>query len=104
MPAAKPTPPTTQQSLESKLDQIILHLEKMDKRDKWRTVGGFFKFCITIIPLILLLGSGWYFAQNWQEIMKKMATISASVAAEYSKNQSSGMLEQFMKQYSTPKK
>lgn len=104
MPAAKPTPQTPQQVLETKLDLIILHLEKLDKRDKWRTVGSAVKFCLTIIPLLLLLGSGWYFAQNWQEIMTKMATISASVAAEYSKSQSAGMFEQFMKQYSSPKK
>lgn len=101
MPTEKATTP---QTLEQKLDLIVLHLERLDKRDKMRTVGGFFKFLISLIPILLVVGSGWYFIQHSAEIMKSIANQAASSAAEYTKNQSSGLYEQMMKQYSIPKK
>lgn len=102
MPTEKAAP--APQTLEQKLDLIVLHLERLDKRDKLRTVGGFFKFLISLIPILLILGSGWYFLQHSAEIMKAIANQAASSAAEYTKNQSSGFYEQMMKQYAVPKK
>ena len=76
----------------------------MDRRDRWRTVGGFFRSLIAIIPVILLLWSAWYFVQHGAELMKMIANQAASSAAEYTKGQSQGMLDQFMNQYSYPNK
>ncbi len=102
MPPAKSTPDP--ETIESKLDKILLHLESLDKRDKWRTVGGFFKFLINLIPILFLLGSAWYFLQNGADIMKMIADQAASSAAAYTKDQGSGMFDQLMKQYQPAKK
>lgn len=74
----------------------------MDARDRLRTWGGFFRSLISIIPIILILWSSWYFIKHGPELMKMIADTAASSAAEYTKSQSSGLYEQFMNQYSTP--
>ena len=99
-----PTPTTKPVTVEAKLDQILFHLERMDRRDKLRMIGGFFRGLLGIIPLVLLLLSGWYFVNHGAEFMKMIADQAASSAAHYTKNQSNGMFDQFMKQYSIPKK
>lgn len=100
MPTKTVEPPKT---VETQLDEILMHLRKMDKRDRIRTWGGFVRSLIALVPLVLVLWSGWYFAQHWDEIMKKVADTAASSAAEYTKKQSQGMLDQFMDQYAVPK-
>ena len=58
---------------DDRLDLILLHLERMDRRDRLRTIGGFFKTLITFIPIIILVWSTWYFVAHMDEIMKKFA-------------------------------
>ncbi|MSR67796.1 hypothetical protein EXS65_03165 [Candidatus Peribacteria bacterium] len=99
----KVTPPP--QTLEQKLDRIVLHLERLDKRDKMRTIGGGIRFFVNLIPLALFLGGGWYFINHTEEFMKMIADQAASSAAEYTKNQTKGgIFDQLMKQVTVPKK
>ena len=70
-------------NLEEKLDAIVLHLEHLDRRDRIRTIGGVFRGILALIPLVLLLWSSWYFAENSDEIMKKISDAAASSAAKY---------------------
>ena len=84
--------------VEMKLEEITTILRRMDKRDRMRTWGGLFRSLLAIIPLIIFLWSIWYFAGNWDTIMKQVADQAASSAAEYTKDQSQGMLERFMEQ------
>jgi hypothetical protein len=88
-------------SVEAKLDIIIQHLQRMDTRDKWRTVGGFFRTLIALIPVLLLLWSAWYFVGHGAEMMKMIADQAASSAADYTKNQGSSMFDEMMKKYQT---
>ncbi len=96
----KPLPTT----IENKLDEIIEHLRKLDARDRLRTWGGLLKTLITIIPIILLLWSTWYFITHGQELMKMLSDQAASSAAQYTKTQSESLYDQLMKQYSVPQK
>lgn len=92
-----------EKSVESQLDEILVHLRKMDKRDRMRTWGGFVRSLIALIPLLFVVWSAWYFMGHWSEIMKQVADQAASSAAEYTKKQSQGMFDKFMDQYSVPK-
>ncbi len=94
------TPTTT--TPEQKLDEIIEHLRRMESRDRLRMWGGFFRGLISIIPIILILWSTWYFIQHGADLMKMIADTAASSAAEYTKTQGQGMVDQLMKQYSIP--
>lgn len=73
---AKESPRTT----EDKLDLIVRHLERMDKRDRLRTWGGFFRTIIGFIPLVIFLFSAWYFYNNADEILKKITAEAAEQA------------------------
>lgn len=102
MPPAKSTP--VPETIECKLDKIILHLEKIDRRDRVRMIGGYFKFLISLIPIVFLLVSAWYFIEHGGDILKMIADQAASSAAAYTKDQGSGMFDQLMKQVTVPKK
>lgn len=98
MPKAE-TPPT---SIEEKMEEILVHLRRMDARDKLRTWGGFIRGIIALVPLILLLWSAWYFMEHGAELMKQVADTAASSAAQYTKGQGQSMVDELMKQYSIP--
>lgn len=99
MPKTAPTPDT---SVEAQLSEILEHLRRMDARDRLRTWGGFVRGIIAIVPLILLLWSAWYFVEHGAEMMKMIADTAASSAAEYTKSQGQSMVDELMKQYTTP--
>ncbi len=67
-------------------------------------IGGTIRGCIAIIPILFLVWSVWYFSNHGGDLMKMIADQAASSAAKYTQTQSSGMLDQLMKQYAAPKK
>ncbi|PIR53702.1 hypothetical protein COU75_04660 [Candidatus Peregrinibacteria bacterium CG10_big_fil_rev_8_21_14_0_10_42_8] len=76
-----------------KLDTIVWHLERMDKRDKLRTWGSFFKGLMSIIPVIAFIWGAWYFSQHGDEIMAKIAKQAAEQAAEVTKQGTNSILD-----------
>ena len=89
------------QTTDEKLDKVIFYLQRMDRRDKWRTVGGFCRTLISFIPLFLLLWSAWYIVGHGNELMQTIIKQTASATAEASQNAGQGMVDKFMKQYGT---
>jgi len=79
---------------EDKLDQILEHLANLDRRDRLRTWGGFFKGIIALIPMLIFIYSMWYFYQHGDELLKKIARQAATQAAEVTKEDSQGLLKQ----------
>ncbi len=80
------------------LQQILVHLERMDKRDRMRTWGGLVRTMIAIVPVILFVLASWYAYYNIDAIIKKISEESAKSAAKYTQQQSADFLEQ-MKGY-----
>lgn len=70
--------------IEEKLDVIIHHLERLDRRDRIRMWGGFVHSLLAIVPLLFFLWSAWYLYEHGDELMKKIAAQAAQNAAEYS--------------------
>ena len=79
------------------LEQILLHLERMDRRDRLRTIGGFVRTLIAVIPVIIFLWGSWYAYMHYDELLRKVAEESAKQAAKYTQQQSAGMVEQVQK-------
>ena len=79
---------------DDKLDIIIGHLENIDRRDKLRMRTGFIKGMISIIPGIAFIIGLWYFYQNGDEIMAKIARTAAEQAMEATKAGTNGLLQQ----------
>ena len=88
-----PAPKTTEQ----KLDVIVEHLENMDRRDRLRTWGAFFRSLISMIPIVLLLWSVWYTYQHGAELLEMISKEAAKQAAEATK-QSAGDLQEQLRQ------
>ncbi len=91
--ATAPSPQNAAQEMTKTLKDILLHLERMDKRDKLRTWGGFVRSMIAMIPLILTVWGIWYFYANMDKILSDITEQAARKAAEYSKSSSEKFLE-----------
>ncbi len=87
----KPEPTTG----EEKLEEILLHLRRMDARDRVRTWGGFFRGIITLIPTLVFLWGTWYFVQHGDELMSKVAKIAAEQAAAVTQMGTKNFMDQF---------
>ncbi|HAI98345.1 TPA: hypothetical protein DCL30_02240 [Candidatus Peribacteria bacterium] len=86
-----PSPPTT----EDKLDEILLHLRHLDSRDRLRTIGGFFRGLLSLIPIIVLLASIWYVYEYGDQLLEKIAEQAAIQAEAVTKKGSDSLLNQF---------
>ncbi len=75
------TRPQETQSVEEKMDTIIMHLERIDRRDRMRMWGGIFHTLLTIVPLLFFAWSTWYLYAHFDEIMGQMMQQSAKSAA-----------------------
>ena len=72
------------QTVEEKLDVIILHLARMDRRDRMRLWGGYLHSLLTLIPMIFFIWSTWYLYAHFDDIMGAMMRQSAQNAAQAS--------------------
>ncbi len=67
--------------IEAKMDTIILHLERIDRRDRLRMWGGVLHSLLTIVPIVFFAWSTWYLYAHFDEIMGAMMEQSAKSAA-----------------------
>lgn len=95
-------PVTPVRTMDDKMDEILLHLRRMDRRDRLRTWGGFVRALISLIPILILIWSIWYFAEHGQDLMKEIANTAASSAAEYTKGQSKSLYDEILNKYQVP--
>lgn len=95
--AKKDTPPVT--TTDEKLDEIVEILHTMDRRDKLRTWGGFLHGLFSMIPIILLLWSAWYFYQHGDEVLRKITKQAAEEAGRMTQERSEGFMEQFQEYF-----
>lgn len=92
MPRA--TKDTGRPSVEEQLDAIVEYLRRMDKRDRLRTWGGFFKGILGLIPIAVLLLSIWYFYEYGDELITKITQQAAKEAASMTGDSASELLKQ----------
>lgn len=85
---AEPTPQTDPVgSIDMRLDKMIEILERMNRRDKWRTIGGFLRGLIVVIPtLVIILSSIWlyFYGSNLVQDFIQQTTNQAAQQAQES--------------------
>src|SRR3989344_2030881 len=84
-----------QLSTDDKLDVIVEYLHRLDRRDRLRTWGSFFKGILGLIPIIAFVWGSWYFYEHGDEIMEKIAKVAAEQAAEATKSGTENFIKQF---------
>ncbi|MDB4978636.1 MAG: hypothetical protein JWM56_822 [Candidatus Peribacteria bacterium] len=95
------TEPDSLSQISTQMDKMLLLIELMNKRDRLRTVGSFFRGIISIIPVIIFIWSTWYFFAHGNEILGKITKMATDQAINSSANPSPGLtqrLEELMKQ------
>jgi len=75
-------PETQKDPIQERLDDIVLYLEKMDRRDHLRMIGGFFKSIIALIPIAIVVWSSWYFYAHSDEILSKITSMATKQAIQ----------------------
>lgn len=91
------TPLPLPENTNDRLDQILYYLHRMDRRDRWRTIGGFFRSLLTLIPLALFLWSAWYFYQHSAEVLEQIGKVAAEQAMKVTQNQGDALMQQMQK-------
>lgn len=80
---------------DEKLEQILYHLERLDRRDQWRTYGALIHTIMSFIPMLLLLGSLWYLYHNADRLLQQVASQAARQAAAAATQQGGDWMKQF---------
>ncbi|MDA1208911.1 MAG: hypothetical protein O2904_02665 [bacterium] len=83
------------QNTEDKLDVIILHLERMDRRDRIRMIGGFFRSILGLLPILLTLFALWYTYNHGDELLEKITKQAAQEAANITTESAGSIVRQF---------
>lgn len=91
MPSAPiPKPP------QDKIDQIITILEKMNRRDRLRTIGGFVRTIVGFVPIIIVVFFTWYSIKYGDQLLQKITSMAAEQAGRVAKqNAVSDFLNEF---------
>lgn len=94
------------QTVEEKLDTIILYLHRMERRDRARMIGSYIHGMIWLISILFVIWSSWYFIAYGPQLIKEMTeqminqSMGINTSAEVGEESSSGfmkMLEGYMK-------
>lgn len=80
-------------SNDEKLDVIIMHLSRMDRRDRLRTIGSFIRGIIGLIPIIIVLAATWYTVKYGDTLLQKITSMAAEQAGRVAV-QNSGIVDQ----------
>lgn len=88
------TPPQ-KATIEDKVDELIGILEHMNRRDKLRTVGGFVRGLIGIIPVLFVVYSFWYFYNNFDALLDTMTKKAAEQAIKLNGSASEDIVNRY---------
>lgn len=97
-------PSPLNENVGEKLDAILAHIERMDKRDRLRTIGGFFRSIIGLIPIIIIVWSTWYFIAHRDDFLKQVIDMSAKATMESAKTIDQSSVQRLIEQYAKPRK
>jgi len=90
-----PAPSVPKVTIESRLEEIVTVLHRLDRRDRMRTALSTVKTLLTMIPILVFLASAIYLYFYGEDLLQAVAEQTAQRAAEYSEGSMSNFLEQF---------
>lgn len=71
-PVERPAPPDVNRmtAIEKQIDEVLIHMRRLDRRDRWRMIGGIIHGCISLIYPVLIIASAWYAYTHGSEIIQ----------------------------------
>lgn len=85
---------TSSDALLKKLDEISLHLQHLDSRDRWRMIGGTIRSMINVGFLVFAIWSSWYLLANMGDIIKTVSEETAKATVQFGKSGSEDLMKQ----------
>ena len=82
------------------LEEILEHLRHIDRRDRLRMWGSFFRGVIGIIPTIAFIYGLWYFYHHGDEVLSKVTQQAAEQAMRMTQESSDGLIDQLNEKFS----
>jgi len=86
-----PKIPTT----DDKLDIIISHLQRFEKREKLRMWGSFVRNVISLIPVLIFIAATWYTVKYGDVLLQKITSMAAEQAGRVAAQNANGLIDQF---------
>ena len=74
---------THEEIMEERLDLILDYLHRAERRDRWRTVAGFIRNFILILPFLAFLGSLWFVYVHGDDLIDAVSQRMARQSAAY---------------------
>lgn len=84
-----PKPPAPQ-TTEDKLDRIVEILDRMNRRDRLRTIGGFIRGILNLIPIIIVVFFTWYTIKYGDQLLEKITSMAAEQAGRVAQQNAVG--------------
>ncbi|MCK5018569.1 MAG: hypothetical protein KAS32_16025, partial [Candidatus Peribacteraceae bacterium] len=81
--------------IDEKMDIIIDYLHRIDRRDRIRTIGAFFRGMFGLIPILIMIWSVWYFVEHGDDMLQKITGMAAQQAASITQQGGTEFLEKF---------
>ncbi|MDD5041553.1 MAG: hypothetical protein PHX87_04350 [Candidatus Peribacteraceae bacterium] len=89
-------PPTSPKPPQDKLEQILVILKRMDRRDRLRTIGGFVRTIIGFVPIAIVVFFTWYTIKYGDQLLQKITSMAAEQAGKVAQQNA---VSDFMKEF-----
>ncbi|MFH1444568.1 MAG: hypothetical protein ABIG34_04235 [Candidatus Peregrinibacteria bacterium] len=87
--------PTPAKSLDTP-EQILEILQRMDRRERLRTIGGFIRGIFSLIPIVIVIFFTWYTIKYGDQLLQKITSMAAEQAGRVAQqNAVSGFMKEF---------
>ncbi|MDD4287941.1 MAG: hypothetical protein PHO20_04450 [Candidatus Peribacteraceae bacterium] len=89
-------PPSPSIKEPDSLEQILTILKRMDRRDRMRTIGGFIRSVLSLIPIVIVVFFTWYTIKYGDQLLEKITSMAAQQAGKVAQqNAVSDFMEEF---------
>ncbi len=79
------------------LSAMLSEIQALNRRDRLRTIGGFFRGMLAIVPTAIFIYGLWYFSANQDSVMKYIMDHAATSASEFATKANQQLMNEFQK-------
>jgi hypothetical protein len=87
-------PKTTDEKILERLDEISMHMKRLDTRDRWRTAGSTIRGVLSFVPFLISVWFAWYLYAHFDDVMRSAMRAAAEHTMEATKNGSNTLMDQ----------
>lgn len=82
--------------MEEKMDLILEYLHRIDRRERWKVIGGTIRSIIGLLPVLIVLWFAWYLQWHGKELLQTLSTSMAKNMSIFTENNTNRLLQEFL--------